>query len=372
MAQPAIQQDHAPTPRDVIDDVPRARHGPESREVAVFSSGCTVHAGTSTDFRSDGAALDARISRWSATAVRRLARDHRTQRRGIVVPRCSTGRTAAELRAAGREALLAHLARARLAPRGVRAPGPAALTAAAAQRVAVPGERPAAALVRELATEALACRARLARLDREVEAALGRHPDAALIRSLPGMGAVLTAELIAEAGGLRRFRSADALRPVRQPGDDDHGQQQPQERARDEERRRGEIEPQRVPGHHRGEGGRPPHREEPGQERADRVVAHPDAATGRAARVGERGQGRRRGGGVRHRQLPFPDGCRRLPDLPVDRPCAGGGGDRPACQSGHSSFSEGWPLRGQAARRTRAVAHVRISRATSSGCSAMT
>jgi len=46
---------------------------------------------------------------------------------------------------------------------------------------------------------------------RELETLLQRHPDAALIRSLPGMGAVLTAELIAEAGSLSRFRSADAL-----------------------------------------------------------------------------------------------------------------------------------------------------------------
>jgi transposase len=52
----------------------------------------------------------------------------------------------------------------------------------------------------------------LAALDRELQALLDRHPDAALIRSLPGMGAVLTAELIAEAGNnLPRFRSADAL-----------------------------------------------------------------------------------------------------------------------------------------------------------------
>jgi transposase len=52
---------------------------------------------------------------------------------------------------------------------------------------------------------------RLLDLDRELEASLERHPDAALIRSLPGMGAILTAELIAEAGNLSRFRSADAL-----------------------------------------------------------------------------------------------------------------------------------------------------------------
>ena len=68
-----------------------------------------------------------------------------------------------------------------------------------------------ARLIRELATEALGSRARLIALARELEALLDRHPDAALIRSLPGMGAVLTAELIAEAGNLSRFRSADAL-----------------------------------------------------------------------------------------------------------------------------------------------------------------
>jgi len=68
-----------------------------------------------------------------------------------------------------------------------------------------------ARLIRELAAEALASRSRLIELDRELEALLERHPDAALIRSLPGMGVVLSAELIAEAGNLSRFRSADAL-----------------------------------------------------------------------------------------------------------------------------------------------------------------
>ena len=87
-----------------------------------------------------------------------------------------------------------------------------------------------ARLIRELATEALATRARLAELDRELEALLlARHPaasggsvsagararghgrDAALVRSLPGRGAILTAEFLVEAGSLGRFRSADAL-----------------------------------------------------------------------------------------------------------------------------------------------------------------
>jgi transposase len=120
--------------------------------------------------------------------------------------------TPAEVRRAGRVRLLAYLKRAGGLPNAnAEALAEAALAAARAQRVAVPGERMAATLVRELAAEALAARRRLTQLDRELEALLARHPDAALIRSLPGMGAVLTAEFIAEAGPLARFRSADAL-----------------------------------------------------------------------------------------------------------------------------------------------------------------
>jgi transposase len=118
--------------------------------------------------------------------------------------------TPAELRVAGKERLIRHLKAAggRL---NVAALIDNALAAAAEQTVAVPAERMTARLIKELAAEALTTRARLASLDRELEALLERHPDAALIRSLPGMGAVLTAELIAEAGNLSRFRSADAL-----------------------------------------------------------------------------------------------------------------------------------------------------------------
>jgi transposase len=120
--------------------------------------------------------------------------------------------TPAEVRTAGREGLVAHLqAAGGLPARQVQAVADRALAAAAAQQLAVPGERLAAGLVRELAAEALACRARVVQLDRDLAKLLERHPDAALVRSLPGMGAVLTAEFIAEAGSLARFGSADAL-----------------------------------------------------------------------------------------------------------------------------------------------------------------
>jgi transposase len=120
--------------------------------------------------------------------------------------------TPAEIRRAGRLRLVEHMAKAgRLPRRHVEALADAALDSARAQTVAVPGEQVAAGLVRELAREAERTRERLAQLDRQLEEALARHPDAALIRSLPGMGVTLTAEFIAEAGSIQRFPTADRL-----------------------------------------------------------------------------------------------------------------------------------------------------------------
>lgn len=120
--------------------------------------------------------------------------------------------TPAEIRRAGRRRLIDHIAHAgRLPRRHGEALADRALTAAAAQAIAVPGGRVAAELVRELAVEAERARERIDALDRQLEDALARHPDAALIRSLPGMGVTLTAELIAEAGSIERFASPDRL-----------------------------------------------------------------------------------------------------------------------------------------------------------------
>lgn len=87
----------------------------------------------------------------------------------------------------------------------------AALESARAQLVSVPGEGVIARLIRDLAGEVFATREKVARLEGEIVALLERHEDAAIIRSLPGMGTVLTAELIAQAGDFSRFGSAEAL-----------------------------------------------------------------------------------------------------------------------------------------------------------------
>src|SRR3954452_9410964 len=121
--------------------------------------------------------------------------------------------TPAEIRRAGRRRLAEHILRAgRIARRHADELADEALAAAREQTIAVPGERVAANLVRELATEAARTRSRrLCALDRDLEAALARHPDAALIQSLPGMGVTLAAEFIAEAGSIERFPTADRL-----------------------------------------------------------------------------------------------------------------------------------------------------------------
>jgi transposase len=120
--------------------------------------------------------------------------------------------TPAEIRHAGRRRLAEHILRAgRIARRHADELADQALAAAREQTITVPGERVAADLVRELAAEAAHTRSRLCALDRDLEAALARHPDAALIQSLPGMGATLAAEFIAEAGTIERFPTPDKL-----------------------------------------------------------------------------------------------------------------------------------------------------------------
>jgi transposase len=83
--------------------------------------------------------------------------------------------------------------------------------AAKAQRRELPASEAKAALVAEIASEILRTRERISDLDRRLEELLAETPAARIVRSMPGMGVVFTAEFIAEVGNLGRFASADAL-----------------------------------------------------------------------------------------------------------------------------------------------------------------
>jgi transposase len=83
--------------------------------------------------------------------------------------------------------------------------------AAKAQRRELPAAEAKAALVAEIAREMLSTRERIAELDRRLEELLANDPAARIVRSMPGMGVVFTAEFLAEVGDLGRFVSADAL-----------------------------------------------------------------------------------------------------------------------------------------------------------------
>jgi transposase len=87
----------------------------------------------------------------------------------------------------------------------------AAVAAAGEQRLSIPGENTAAAIVKDLAVEALTTRGKIAAIDAQLAEVLANHPDAALVATLPGMGAVLTAEFLAVAGGITRFPTGDHL-----------------------------------------------------------------------------------------------------------------------------------------------------------------
>lgn len=118
--------------------------------------------------------------------------------------------TAGELRAVGEAGLREKLEGAvRLAP--LKGLVEAVLASAASHQVRVPGEGVAAELVRELAREALGTRARVLEIEKRLDMLLAQHEDAPIIRTLPGMGTVLTAELIAEVGSVLRFDSPDSL-----------------------------------------------------------------------------------------------------------------------------------------------------------------
>lgn len=83
--------------------------------------------------------------------------------------------------------------------------------AAKGQKRELPAAEAKAALVSEMASEVLRTRERIADLDARLEELVAAKPEARLVRSMPGMGPLFTAEFLAEVGDPSRFGSADAL-----------------------------------------------------------------------------------------------------------------------------------------------------------------
>jgi transposase len=119
--------------------------------------------------------------------------------------------TPAEIRQAGPARITGYLTRRGVTRPTAQALAEAAVTSARSQHTVVVGERRTARMIREFADELLVLRGRLKALEAEIDQLVAAHPDGALILSLPGMGAALTAEFLAAVGSIRRFASGDAL-----------------------------------------------------------------------------------------------------------------------------------------------------------------
>jgi transposase len=86
-----------------------------------------------------------------------------------------------------------------------------AVNAAQAQHTVVPGQDVAASIVVDLATQLLAIGTRISELDARISTTFRAHPQAEIIESLPGMGPILGAELIAASGDLGGYANAGRL-----------------------------------------------------------------------------------------------------------------------------------------------------------------
>jgi transposase len=87
----------------------------------------------------------------------------------------------------------------------------AMVAAARQQTVTLPGQRAAAVVVGQMATEILALEQRIAAVDDLIADQLDQHPLAPIVGSLPGMGPLLTAELLVHTAGMTEYDSPAKL-----------------------------------------------------------------------------------------------------------------------------------------------------------------
>jgi len=85
------------------------------------------------------------------------------------------------------------------------------LGAAKAQSVTLPAQEVASRIVAELAGDVLGLKERLESIDEEIGQRFFARPEARVLISLPGMGAILGAEFLVAVGEISAFESADRL-----------------------------------------------------------------------------------------------------------------------------------------------------------------
>jgi transposase len=115
----------------------------------------------------------------------------------------------AQLRRAGHKRIASYLKN-----RGVKGSNKVAhkaLSAARSQSVTLPAQEVASGIVAELAAEILALKERIESIEKELEKRFFARPEARILTSLPGMGAILGAEFLVAVGDISAFSSADRL-----------------------------------------------------------------------------------------------------------------------------------------------------------------
>jgi transposase len=115
----------------------------------------------------------------------------------------------ARLRRAGHKRVAAYLRNRRV--KGFDSVAQKALSAAGSQSVTLQAEDVASRIVAELAGEILALKDRIEGIDEELGQRFLARPEAPILSSLPGMGALLGAEFLVAVGDLSAFESADRL-----------------------------------------------------------------------------------------------------------------------------------------------------------------
>ncbi|GAA3205780.1 IS110 family transposase [Actinocorallia longicatena] len=109
--------------------------------------------------------------------------------------------TPADISNAGHDGLAGHLVSHGVRRDRIDAMVTAALRAAAAQTVALPGEATTVLLIKQMARKLLDLNREIKDTDRLIASRFREHPQAHIVESLPGMGPILGAEFLVATGG---------------------------------------------------------------------------------------------------------------------------------------------------------------------------